>query len=417
MYTTALILTILWAVIYLFIRKKINSGKVYFIFLFSMSIPSFFELEFLEKYIEGFIDYANIFALGILLLLSFIPWYYFDTHFSRNRILSINNAFLPNLKRIFTFCICGSILSIIYLLPYAIQSMAIGAADIREYIQDESILPNNIITTICVGFAALHIYCILFFYISYLSNELKPYRFWLFISSFSYIVSCISITARDGFIILPAFYLIFYLIFRKSIPPQNINKIKRTLSIILGIAIIFVGIFSISRFYDNKYQDSSRLLDGTIGYIAQQPYVFDSTVKLQDDFQGYGVRFPLVNRILGIGKYTVDRLDSWFETCFGTMYADFYNIGGWGPVICILLIFVIYYRWGIARCYRNNNPFAQLLVFTVYLYIALTGIFYCKAGSSISMNVFYIIISILPLFVGKYLKFSSIYAHNRHTNH
>ena len=193
-------------------------------------------------------------------------------------------------------------------------------------------------------------------------------------------------------------------------------RIKRALTLIIGGALIFVSIFSTNRFYD-KYHDTSTLMEGTIGYIAQQPYVFDSTVKLQDDFHGYEVRFPLVNRIIGIEKHKVDRLDSWYETCFGTMYADFYNIGGWSPVILVSLIFMLYYRWGIGYCNRNNKPFAMLLIFTVYLYIALTGIFYCKAGSSISMNIFFIVISILPLFVGNFIKQSSGHANNCNSSH
>ncbi len=416
MYYTALILTILWGIIYLFTRAKLSSGKIYFLFLFMMAIPSFFELEFLEKYIEAPIDYANIFTLGILLLIGFSPWYYFDKHFSRDCIISVDDRYISTLKHIFVFVIIGSIISILYLLPYAIQSMAIGAADIREYIQDESPLPDNILTTICVGFAALHIYCILFFYISYLTDELKHYRFWLFVSSLSYIVNCMSITARDGFIILPCFYVIFYLIFRNSIPSFNRTRIKRALTIIIGGAIIFISIFTVNRFYD-KYHDTTKLMDGTIGYIAQQPYVFDSTVKLQDDFHGYEVRFPLVNRAMGIEKHDVDRLDTWYETCFGTMYADFYNIGGWTSVVLVLLIFTLYFRLAMGYCNRNNKPFALILIFTVYLYIVFTGIFYCKAGSSISMNVFYIVLSIMPLFIGNYIKLSSNYADNRNTNY
>lgn len=416
MYNTALILTILWGVIYLFTRNKISSGKVYFAFLFMMAVPSFFELEFLEKYIEYPIDYTNIFTLGILLLLGFIPWHYFDKYFCNNYVISINNEYISILKHIFVFIIIGSLISILYLLPYAIQSMAIGAAEVREYIQEESPLPDNFFTTICVGFAALHIYCILFFFISFLTDELKQYRFWLFISSFSYVISCITITARDGFIILPTFYVVFYLIFRKSIPTRNKIKIKRALFLIFGGALIFISIFSLNRFY-NKYHDHTTLLDGTVGYIAQQPYVFDSTVKLQDDFQGYEVRFPLVNRAMGIGEYKVDRLDSWFETCFGTMYADFYNIGGWTPVILVLLVFIIYYRWSLSYCNRNNKPFAMLLIFTVYVYIVLTGIFYCKAGSSISMNIFYITISITPLFIGNYITRTAIHDNNYNTHY
>lgn len=225
-----------------------------------------------------------------------------------------------------------------------------------------------------------------------------------------------TITARDGFIVLPCFYIIFYLIFRNSISTGNKNKIKKALMLIIGLAVIFVGSFSVSRFYNDKYHDTSTFAEGTIGYIAQQPYVFDSTVQFQDDFHGFEVRFPLINRIMGIGAHKVDRLDSWFETCFGTMYADFYNIWGWPSVICILLVFVSYYWWALSYCNRTHKYSAMILIFSVYLYIVLTGVFYCKAGSSVSMNIFYIIISILPLFMPNYIIFSYS-AHNRNSNY
>lgn len=416
MYYVALLLTLMWGLSYLLVKKNLCSGRIYFYILFAMSIPSFFEPNFLNKFIEGPIDYTNIFILGFLLLLGFIPWYYFDKHYGHQIHIVINQGYITNIKVIFLITIIGSLFSILYLSPYAIRGIVTGALDMREYIQEESPLPKTFATTIAVGFANIHIFAILFFYISYLSDELKRYRILLFISSFSYIISCMAITARDGLIILPLFYVIFYLIFRSSISSINKTRIKIALFSIAVIIIIFMTSFTLSRFWGQE-QDTEFLQEGTIGYIAQQPYVFNVTVQEQTDFHGWELRFPLINRLIGVGEHEVYRLDTWYETCFGTMYADFYNIGGWYPVIGVLLVFILYYWWALSLCHRNDKPFGMLLIFTVYLYIALTGMFYCRAGSAVSMNIFYIAISILPLFIGNYININTPHVNNRYPNY
>lgn len=401
MLTVALILTLIWGSYYLVVRRKLRTGVIFFGILFCMVIPSYFEPEWLKTFIEGSIDFTNIIILALIILVSFRPWKSFDEVVQDTKIC-INPNYINNLRFLFLFTIIGSIYSIIYLAPYAIRGLMMGAKDVRELIIDVSVLPENIFTTIAVGFAALYIYCILFFYIACLSDELKQYRIWLVISSLSYLVSCMAITARDGFIILPIFYVCLYMVFKDSIHRTTLRKIKSYLKILLVLVFIVVSSFTLGRFWEGD-KDVDRLLMGSVGYISQQPYVFDSTVQYQDDFHGFEVRFPLINRLLGIKKYGVERLDYWFETCFGTMYADFYNIGGWPPVFIILAVFVLYYWWAIAYCKRHKKDFSLLLIFIVYLYIATTGMFYCRAGSTVSMNVFYIVLSILPLFLGNYI--------------
>ena len=415
MFEVAVILSLIWGAYYLLVRRRIQSGIVFFVFLFCMAIPSFFQPEFLQAYIESSINITNITILAIVLIVSFKPWRSFDRAV-KDRVISINYNYIKNLRFLFLFTIVGSLYAILYLMPYAIAGVRMGAADVRALISDVSVLPKNILTTIAVSFAALYIYNILFFYIACLSDELKRYRIWLVISSLSYLVSCMAITARDGFIILPVFYVCLYIIFRRSIPQKTLRSIKRYLTRLSVAAFVMLSSFTISRFWGTD-KDVDRLLDGTVGYIAQQPYVFDSTVQHQDDFHGLELRFPLINRIVGIKEYKIDRLDNWFETCFGTMYADFYNIGGWLPVFIILAVFVLYYYWVFAYCKRQKKDFSLLLIFMVYLYIATTGMFYCRAGSTVSTNIFYIALSVLPLFLNNYITISPNAPNNSYSHH
>lgn len=210
--------------------------------------------------------------------------------------------------------------------------------------------------------------------------------------------NCFAITARDGLIILPCFYLVFYLIFQNSLVFRINKKIKKQLRKIVIIAGSFLLVFSISRFYKES-GDINSLYSGTVGYVSQQRYVFDATIKGQDDFWGFECRFPLVNRLLGIEEYEVNRRDNSFEWSFGTMYAEFYDAFAWPGLILMSLAFILYYYIGFKILIRMRSAFGTLLLFCVYFFIALTGMFYTRAGGAVSMNIFYFTLSIAPFFV------------------
>ena len=316
----AIILTLIWALFLILIRKKIASIKVLFAFLFMMLLPSWLEMYFLKQYIPNQVNYFNIFIFGMLLVIGSLPWLSFDKYLLKNKQILVNQHYIKSLKIIFILIIICSLFSIAYLIPYSIDGIIAGAADRRIEIKESGILPENFLTTFVVGIAALNIYNILFFFISCLDERLKKFRIWLLISSMSYIFNCMAFTARDGLIILPLFYIIFYIIFRNSIDVKLLKHINKILAIALSVVAVILIAFTLSRFYADKNLDE--FFNGTLGYIAQQPYVFDSTVQLQKDYHGFELRFPLINRLLGIEKYDIDRSDNLFETQFGTMYSS-----------------------------------------------------------------------------------------------
>lgn len=345
------------------------------------------------------VDLFNIFAFGICLIGGFLPWYVFDK-WSKNKVFIVPAKAIGPLKLISIILIVSSLYSIIYILPYSVKSLLLGAADVRRslYAGEGAIYPPNIFTTIAVAIAACNIYAILLFYIACITPSLKRYRIWLIISSFSYLFNCFAITARDGLIILPCFYLVFYLIFQNSFAFRINKRIKKQLRKIIIIAGSFLLIFSVSRFYKES-GDINSLYSGTVGYVSQQRYVFDATIKGQDDFWGFECRFPLVNRLLGIEEYEVNRRDDSFEWSFGTMYAEFYDAFAWPGLILMSLAFIMYYYIGFKILIRRRSVFGTMLLFCVYFFIALTGMFYTRAGGAISMNIFYFTLSIVPFFV------------------
>ncbi len=405
MLTVAFLLTLIWGIYFLHVRKHVKTGTVFFVMLLMMVIPSWLEMNFLKGYIVIETDYFNICVLGILLILGFKPWLEFDKSLRSNAVIKINPRYIQRFKVIFTILIICSLISIIYLLPYAIEGISAGAKDRRAEIQGSTVLPDSFLTTIVVGIAALNIYNALFFFISCLHPVFKRYRIWLMISSLSYIVNCFAFTARDGLIILPIFYIVFFSLFKNSMNLTVLRKIKKLLYVLVALLGLFLVSFTLSRFYANKNMDE--FYNGTLGYIAEQPYVFDNTIQLQDDFHGFELRFPLINRLFGIPKYEVDRSGTGYETQFGTMYAEFYSIGGWTPLIVVALVFFSYYYLSIKYLYRSRKYFGLILMFTVYLYIEVTGLFYCKAGSTVLINIFYITLSIIPLYIGNYIYYGT----------
>ena len=415
MFFVAIILLSVWIVFFLINKRHIKSGIVLFMFLLFMALPSLFEMHFLEVEIIDYIDYFNILILALLLTGGFLPWLTFDKALKNRYHFNISPNGIPLLKFIFCILIIGSLFSIAYLLPYAINSIAMGASATRELITEKSVLPETPLTTLVVGFAGLNIYNILAFYLSLLNNQLKKYRFWLFLSSFSYVVNSFAFSGRDGLIILPTFYIIFFIIFKNSINKILLQKVKRILCIIGSIVIIFLASFTISRFW-NENKDKDTLYWGTLGYISQQPYVFDVTIRHQNNFHGFELRFPLINRLMGISKHEVVRTGGGFETKFGTMYAEFYSINGWKSMLLIAIIFVSYYSFSLSILKRIKNYFGLLLMFTVYLYIEITGLFYCKAGSAVLINIFYLTLSIIPFFVKNIITYTPHYGNNSHSN-
>lgn len=400
-----LILFSIWFLFYLLVRKNIKSGNVYFFFLACMLLPMPASVYGGSWYHE--VDFANIVVFAICLCAGFIPWYNFDKKI-RNKRLFITDRGIQVLSHVFLFLIIWSLYSILYLAPSAVVSLTLGADATRAmlYAGEYDLLPKSPLTTVAVAGAACWIYCVLFFFIACLTPKLKKFRVWLVISSLSYMVNCMAITARDGLILIPTLYIVFFLVFRNSLEWRLTKSIKSKLKyVFIGAGCLLVS-FSISRFAgDKKETNWEGVYVGTAGYIAQTPYVFDATIEGQDDFWGFECRFPLINRLIGIKEYEVNRRDHSFEWSFGTMYAEHYSAFGWWGLIFITLSFVVYYGVGLKVLGSRNNYFGLLMLFTVYAFIALSGMFYTRAGSSISMNIFYFGLSILPFFLPKYIRY------------
>lgn len=401
---TGIILTIMFGLFYLQCKKGrgIRSMKVVFVVLACMVIPNLIGCKFLE-FFDITINYFDTFIFGLLIISGLVPWLYYDrylTSIKKRELIASKNS-IGILKLLCVFLIITSFYCIIYLLPYAIMGVMMDTADLRNQLQNgDYLLPKNIFTTISVGFAAFNIYCIPFFFLTFCIKALKIFRIPLLISSLSNVVSAAAFSGRDQYVVLILFIIIFYIIFKPFIISSYQTKIKRIIFIIGGGAIFVMGIYTTERFFNDKtHNDINYLLVGTVGYIAEQPLVFNSYIEKENDFIGLESKFPLLNDILDLPYKKRSHMQP-YTWQFGTMYAAFYSIGGWTSLILFSLSFFMFYSIGMKYLCRRKLFFQSMLLFVVYLYLEITGLFYLKAAGTILINLFYALLSILPFCIG-----------------
>lgn len=397
----SLYLTFLLVLLSILFKKKVGKGasvNVLFWLLIIMVTPGFV-IDLQELFFWGEVGVTNITLFILLLFITAIPWISFDKWYKKIPSVEINNYGASVLSVVFIVVILSCIFSYIYIAPYALKSFGLGAAETRSLVNaDESVLPTSILTTFAVGVSSISPFYIFFFFLSLLHPSLKKYSFWLFASSFIYIWVSMPFMSRDGFVTLPVFFIIFYLLFKKSLGDSDVKKVKRYFSILAGVAGSMLLIYSVSRFFINTGSAGGNgflgLIDGTWGYIYQQPYVFDRTITYQHTWHGLSVRFPLIADILGLPIVNVDRYQD-FETMFGTMLSEFYSIGGYWSLFVFTGSFVLIYYVGIRILIRKHNYFSVFLLFITYLIIEVTGLFYYRYGG-LTFNWLFLVLTLLP---------------------
>lgn len=403
----SLILIFIWGISYLFIRRYIETLHTYFFLLLLMVLPGF--IFPLNEYLE--LDYEFVFnawysvLFAFLLVFAIIPWFHVDVWLKKNREFQIDLVKLPKLKFLCLVTILLSAYAIFYALPYAIIAFSMGGAEVRSFIMNDSIYPKTFFTTLAVGIGFLSPLTILLFYISLLSDRLKYFTFPLFLSSFAYIITSSPFLARDGYILLPVIYIILYKVFNQSLSFEKKALLKRYFFLAFPVILLGILIITFDRFYkDESGEGIKNLLAGTWGYFYQQPYIFNITLQHQVFFRGIGNQFPLLAAIFDLPVYDYTRYR--FETMFGTMFASFYSAGGWKPLFYATLFYIV--SWSIVFKLQIlfNKVFPVLLIFTLYLLYAISGLFYYRL-SNLSVEFMYVFIIIASFFIPNFLKIKS----------
>lgn len=379
-HSASILLLFVFGVCYLALKKRLATSKVYFVLLLIMGIAGI--VLPLDRYVHYYSTLYNanyILLFAVLMVMTLIPWLRFDKEYCYWNTISVKDEYLGILKIIFIINILLGLFSVVYSLPYALMALSMGADDVRLYISDASFYPKNMLTTICVGIGYLTPIQILLFFISLLHTKLRKYSILLFLTSLSYLVTMLPYAARDGFIFIPLTYIFAYKVFSPSIPQKLKQKIRISALVIGGIVLFGVLFISYQRFYLNAKSGMNSfdsMIYGTWGYFFQQPYVFEQTISYDASDMGFGRRFEIINMLFDVPKlnYTLDPL----TTSFGTMYAEFYNCYGWSTLIGFSFFYYASFYFLLKLHIIRRNYFSTLLVFIIYLYYTISGLFYYK---------------------------------------
>lgn len=397
------ILLIVWAAAYFIFRRKFYSSKGYFFLLALMAGAGLFlDIDHFVHYYSQTYNVVNILVFAVLMVATLIPWIVFDNSFRHWHSIEIMEGSIPLFRKVFIAEILMGAYAIVYSLPYGLMALSMGADEVRLFITGGSFYPRNIFTTICVGIGYLSPIMILSFYLSLLNDNLRKFSTFLLIASLSYLFTMLPYAARDGFIFLPLTFIFLYRVFRNSIDVNIQKKIKKYSLLFGSLMLAVVLVITIDRFYSNAksgLSSTDSLIYGTWGYFFQQPYVFDQTIQHFHDFFGFGRRFELINILLGKdnGSWDLEAL----TTSFGTMYSEFYSVSGWSSLLILSLFYYISFGWLIKHL--RYNEFSQLLVFSIYLYYTITGLFYYKMFL-LSVTELYLVLLCSSLFISNKIK-------------
>lgn len=412
-FTASVVLVLVFGLSYWLLKCRLVTSKFYFVLLFLMGAAGLvLPLDKFVHYYSTSYNATYIFLFSILVVMTLIPWMRFDDAFRNWGVIRVRDKYLGLLKFAFIINILLALYAIVYSFPYALMALSTGADEVRAFILDDSFYPKNFLTTICVGVGYLTPIQILLFYISLLHPNLKNYSILLFFASLSYLVTMLPYAARDGFIFIPLTYFFTYKVFSASIPKMLRQKMKKYAIPLGGIILFGVLFLSYQRFFLNAKSGLNpfdSMIGGTWGYFFQQPFVFEQTVSYDVANLGFGRRFELLNIVFDIPKhlYSLDFL----TTSFGTMYSEFYNCYGWSSLIGFSLFYYISFSVLLGYHIERKHYLSVLLVFIIYLYYTISGLFYYKMSIT-SVTELYLVVLFGSLFISNVLEVSKANAYN-----
>lgn len=395
-FEVSLLLFVVWIVFYFINRKKIYSAKIYFFILFMMSFAGIvLDLDSSIYYYTQTYSVYTILLFSVLMLLSLIPWRQYD-RWMLGKTIIVNERCLLVIKLILYILVFSSILSIIYCFPFALYAMRLGAYEVRT--SEIGLLPPNVLTTIASAIAGLAPFGLLFFFILRLNEKLRKYSFSILLLPIAGIVHSMACTARELYIYLPITFVILYLFFRSSLQSYDKKLIKRLGLFSFTLLFVLFILISISRFGN---LGSNSLISGTWGYVYQQPYVFDQTLRFFNNFYAFDRRLPFIGSWFGIGDGRFELYDH-VEWSFGTMYSEFFQMFGYVSLFWGSILYLLFFYFMSLIVIRRNNIFAIVVNFTLFIWFTISGIFYFRYGNT-SYFLMYLFISIVSLYFPKIL--------------
>lgn len=274
--------------------------------------------------------------------------------------------------------IVGGIFSLVYQLPYAMEAREVHPEILRVSMESSGafVLPKSWLTTFAVGISAFYIFYMALFFASLLNKAPIWISCGLLVSSFSYVISGMTFQTRDVYIFYSLSFVFMYLYFRPSMGHVLRSRISTLLTLIGLVGAYYVITISSQRFSEGG--DSS-FAYGTIGYLAQQPFVFSEAIEKHQVFYGGALRFPVLYSILtGVESPEIVRLVH-YEWSFGTFAKDLFCEGGMSFMVISVLGFSALFFLLLSRL-PAEDMWGRLIVSIYYFQFMSEGIFYIKLG-------------------------------------
>jgi hypothetical protein len=381
-YISTLILILAYILFFRKVRKH-PIILIYYIYLASAVSSIFLDYQYLEffgwspqnYYYYGYISFGlcNVIALlPILQLRNYSP-------------LKQSFKITKRIQYFLLFWFILALYSIIYHMPYVINTLKTSAAEIRHVLNAEkkSILPENYFTTLAVAIAAFYNFFIFMFF-RILVDKPKYFKilFFCIISSVTYVISSLTFGARDGLLFYVLSTSFAYLLHKSAFEPRIQRKVFR-LIFFFGIIFVFViGRFTYQRFIQSAGMPIEEAVKvGVIGYFGQQPYVFNEAILHHEKtgkWHGYSLRFPVLKYILG--DQDLPKRNIPVEWSFGSYLKDLYDVAGFPFLFFFIACFscFFYYHFGKWEYY---HPLRNIMLISFYWQFLISGLFFFNLGT------------------------------------
>ncbi|MHA6697198.1 hypothetical protein [Chryseobacterium sp. A321] len=297
----------------------------------------------------------------------------------------------------------GAIFSIIYLTPYAIQSLSVPAYEVRQSITESSVLPPNLLTTIAVGFPTFYFVYAFIFYVSLIQKKSLIIQSSMLIGVLSFIVNVFTVAGRDGVLFCGLALIIGYFLFEPLIHQKTQKMMKRLF--ILGSVLCLLIIVSITgeRFSDSNAAGFNlrAFKVGIVSYLGMQPYIFSDWLQYNDFFNSGYSHFRLIVENFGVVEPVNPRaFREPYTWMFGTFLTAFYAISGFTSLFIVSFIFWAYFKVNLKLIIRKKmQPLGIYFFLSLFFHFIISGLFYFRLGNS-GGNLF-ILMSIFAAFYFK----------------
>ena len=145
----SILLLLFWGFVYLRLKNRIITSKVYFGLLAIMaSAGLFYDPLPLMGLTPTTYSLTYIVMFAFIMVVTVIPWLKFDGFMLNSPTFAVNTKKLKLLKTVYAVVIICSFFSIAYALPYAVVAWLMGADVVCASLVDGYIIPKSIFITL-----------------------------------------------------------------------------------------------------------------------------------------------------------------------------------------------------------------------------------------------------------------------------